>query len=363
MRTVVYLFAAGLAVWPVHFHAADAVPEVPALGLRLEVVNQEFRLWVDHLPGEGSLFLYRTADLPGETSAVSVLLQTNVSAGESLLMTLPLTGATRVPVQQFYFAGFWAQFNPGTNMAYLPAGSFVMGSPDAEPARHPTEGPQTTVTVSRGFWMGHHEVTQGEFEEVMGRNPSHFVGNARRPVEQVEWHDAMAYCEALTRREEGAGRIPAGYVYRLPTEAEWEYACRSGASSAFHQGDALRSGMANFQGTFEYPPCGDHSDHCPNPAGEFLGGTSPVGSYPPNAWGLHDMHGNVHEWCADWWIENLPGGSVTDPTGPPETAPKVIRGGGWQSFAVDCRSASRLDSNPIHGNYDVGFRVVLAPKL
>lgn len=361
MRTVVYLFAAGFAVWTVHFRAAAAMPEPPAFGLRLEVVNQELRLRMSQLTDEGSLFLYRTADLSADPYAASVVLQTNISSGEGVLMTMPL--AELMPVQQFYFAGFWPRFNPGTNLAYIPAGSFVMGSPVAEPARYPTEGPQTTVIISRGFWMGRHEVTQGEFDELLGRNPSHFIGNPRRPVEQVEWHEAMAYCDTLTSREQGAGRLPAGYVYRLPTEAEWEYACRAGTSSAFQQGDALRSGMANFQGTFEYPPCGDQTDHCPNPAGVFLGETAPVGSYAPNAWGLHDMHGNVYEWCADWWGESLPGGSVTDPSGPAETAPKVIRGGGWQSFAADCRSASRLDSNPIHGNYDVGFRVVLAPKL
>jgi len=359
MRTVVSSRVLFLAALPLFLVATAEDALAQGLSLHAAAAEGALQLRVGNLPGAGSLFIYAASQLSPDSTNRSLALQTNLPTGIAELL-LPVT-ANRS--QRFYFAAFWSGFNPGTNMAYIPAGRFTMGSPATEPARYPTEGPQTEVTISRGFWMGRYEVTQGEFEAVVGRNPSQFVGDPNRPVEQVEWYDAVAYCDAVTERERAAGRLPSGYVYRLPTEAEWEYACRAGTATAVHYGEALRSGMANFQGNFEYPPCGEELDHCLNPSGVALGQTAPVGSYAPNAWGLHDMHGNVFEWCADWWAESLPGGAVTDPAGPAETAPKVIRGGGWQSFAADCRSAVRSDSNPIHGNYDVGFRVVLGPAL
>ena len=127
----------------------------------------------------------------------------------------------------------------------------------------------------------------------------------RHPVEQVTWFDATNYCALLTERERLAGRLPEGYVYRLPTEAEWEYACRAGTTSAFHYGPALRSGMANFRGRYEYDSLVGTTE---NPAGIWLGRTTEVGSYAPNAWGLYDMHGNVWEWCQDWWAASCLGG-------------------------------------------------------
>lgn len=359
MRSVVLSHFVRLTVFPLCLAAIPHSGLAQGLSLRAESANDGLRLRVGNLSGAGSLFIYSASQLSAGSLTNTVFLQTNTPAGlPELLLPVPTNRS-----QRYYFAAFWPEFSPGTNMAYIPAGRFTMGSPALEPARYPTEGPLTEVTISRGFWIGKYEVTQGEFETVMGRNPSNFIGDPMRPVEQVEWHDAVAYCDAITERERAAGRLPSGYAYRLPTEAEWEYACRAGTSTAFHHGEALRSGMANFQGNFEYPPCGEDSDYCLNPDGVSLGQTAPVGSFPPNAWGLHDMHGNVYEWCADWWTDTLPGSAVTDPAGPAETAPKVIRGGGWQSFATNCRSAVRSDSNPIHGNYDVGFRVVLGPAL
>ena len=185
-----------------------------------------------------------------------------------------------------------------TNMVWIGAGTFTMGSPDSELARYSDEGPQTRVTISQGFWMGKFDVTQSEYASVVGSNPSYFVAangygtDLNRPVERVSWNDAVAYCSALTTRERNAGRLPAGYGYRLPTEAEWEYACRAGTTTPFHYGNELRSGMANFDGSYEYL-VGDPYHY--NPAGIYLVRTTTVGSYAPDAWGLYDMHGNVWE--------------------------------------------------------------------
>ena len=184
----------------------------------------------------------------------------------------------------------------------------------------------------------------------------------RHPVEQASWFDATNYCARLTGRERVAGLMPAGYVYRLPTEAEWEYACRAGTTSAFHYGPALRSGMANFYGTYEYDPLVGTTN---NPAGMFLGRTTVVGSYEANGWGLYDMHGNVWEWCLDWWSDSLPGGRVVDPQGPATGSYRVVHGGGWGDFAGSCRSAFRPDNlgNPDFRDFGlIGFRVVLAPS-
>src|SRR5499427_5883775 len=174
---------------------------------------------------------------------------------------------------------------PLTNMVFIKAGTF-----------HRIKYP---VTLTHDFLLSKYEVTQGEFMALMGRNPSHFQGDTNRPVEKLSFFDAVAYCQELTRRERQAGHLPAGYEYRLPSEAEWEYACRAGTTNFFSFGDfATNAG--------EYAWTLENSD----------GTSHPVGQKRPNPWGLYDMHGNVWEWCQDWWADNLPGGIVVDQQGP-----------------------------------------------
>jgi formylglycine-generating enzyme required for sulfatase activity len=273
-----------------------------------------------------------------------------------------------------------------TNMVWIPAGTFTMGSPTSELERVQYEGPQTVVTLTRGFFMGKYELTQGEYVAVIGSNPSYFrngtppqpdgggtgtVGSGtavtqelRHPVEMVSWNDATNYCARLSSRERVAGRLPAGWVYRLPTNAEWEYGCRGGTTSAFHYGPALRSGMENFDGRYEYDSSLGRTN---NTNGIWLGRTTVVGSYVPNGWGLYDMHGNVGEWCSDWFdTSGLPGGSVIDPQGPTESSFRVLRGGSWGIPAWLCRSAYYhgamvIPSRPASKNFTFGIRVVLAP--
>jgi formylglycine-generating enzyme required for sulfatase activity len=183
---------------------------------------------------------------------------------------------------------------------------------------------------------------------------------ADRPVEEVSWNDATNYCFQLTRLEHQAGFLPAGWAYRLPTEAEREYACRAGTTTAFHYGPALRSGMANFNGHYEYDAALGTIN---NTNGIFAGTPVPVGSYAPNAWGLFDMHANIWEWCLDWWSSNLPRGTALDPSGPASGSNRVIRGGGWYDNAIFCRAAFRLCTPTTYSGNDTGFRVVLAPIL
>lgn len=231
------------------------------------------------------------------------------------------------------------------NLVFIPPGTFRMGGPTNEVDRWEDEGPQTTVTISRGFWMGKHEVTQREFESVMGRNPSLFVGDPDRPVEQVSWGDATNYCGLLTTRERAAGTIATHCAYRLPTEAEWEYACRALTTTRFSYGDDPSYGEL-----VHYAWYGDFAGESPHP----------VGSLRPNPWDLYDVHGNVGEWCQDYYGA-YPGGTVIDPRGPQTGSYHVVRGGSWGADGRSCRSAFRNALFPDFGGNVIGFRVVLAP--
>ena len=220
------------------------------------------------------------------------------------------------------FAGF----------AHLWPATFSMGESGVADPVH-------SVTLDYPFWIGKKEVTQAEYEALMDSNPSNFQGDPARPVEQVTWFDARAYCAALMKQQVALGAVPAGYEYRLPTEAEWEYACRAGTDTSYNVGATLDCAAANID------PC--------------VGSTRAVGSYASNAFGLHDMHGNVWEWCLDSFAAYT-GAAATDPfvTGSLE---RVLRGGSWHEVAALNRSATRLGNDPGGVYFDVGFRVVLGP--
>lgn len=219
---------------------------------------------------------------------------------------------------------------------YCPPGNFTMGSPETEEDRHFDEK-QVPVRISKGFWLAQTECTQGQWKAVTGANPSFFKGGDQLPVEQVSWEDIQGF---LAKRN-AVGGLPAGWKWALPTEAQWEYACRAGTTTVFFFGDSLTSLQANFEDS-------------------KLSKTVAVGSYAANAWGLHDMHGNVWEWCADWYGEELAGGA--DPLGAGRGIKRMIRGGTYSMSDFYCRAALRSSLEPgIRGSI-VGFRPALVPS-
>lgn len=229
----------------------------------------------------------------------------------------------------------------GSNMVPIAPGTFWMGT--THPAAGSSAQPVHQVTISRPFWIGRHEVTQAEYQALVGSNPSLFLGPSN-PVETVSWNAAMNYCALLTAQQAALGLVPSGYQYRLPTEAEWEYCCRAGTTTEYAFGDTLSCAQACI-------------NHCPSYA-------VPVGSYPANAWGLHDMHGNVQEWVLDAW-DYYPSGPVVDPYVSTITTQNVRmqRGGFFYNPFTAAMSGRRGGSNPNFGYESDGFRVVLAPIL
>ena len=229
--------------------------------------------------------------------------------------------------------------NVALDLVWIAPGMFTMGSPATEVGRNANEGLQTQVTLTKGFWLGKYVVTQAQYTTLMGTNPSYFSSLGKDfPVEQVSWEDAMMFCQKLTAQEQVAGRLPAGYAFTLPTEAQWEYACRAGTTGPY---------AGNLDAMAWYADNSGHTTH-------------PVGKKQPNAWGLYDMHGNVWEWCADWYGPSYSGGSVTDPLGPTSGGRRVSRGGGWRDAAADCRSAGRSCFGHYYTDGGLGFRVALS---
>jgi len=244
------------------------------------------------------------------------------------------------------------------DLVYIAPGDFLMGTPEQSmvvkwfylarekltkqpnlgPGRD-NERPVTWVTLTQPFWIGRTAVTQGQFQAVIGTNPSNFTpAGWDAPVENVSWDDAMAFCQTLTEREKAAGRLPTGYAVMLPTEAQREYACRAGTEGPF---------AGDLDAMAWYGPNSGDTMH-------------PVGTKQPNGWGLYDMNGNVLEWCQDWYAGKLLGGEVINPTGPPSGSNRVLRGGGWYFDAAYCRSAYRSDRDPGYRSNYVGFRLALS---
>ena len=295
----------------------------------------------------------------------------------------------------------------GLQLMPIPAGTFTMGSPVSETGHSENEGATTVVTITRPFWLGRYEVTHGQWRAIMGTDLSgqaalmladdnlYTLGGqpqtlrARLGVEKgtaprtliaddgdevpmyfVSWQEAVVFCQRLTERERTAGRLPAGYEYRVPTEAEWEYACRAGTASATYGADLaidakgitpVLDAIAWYAGNSAAGLSAQETAARMHASGG--GGPHRVGLKQPNAWGLFDMLGNVAEWCGDSYAEKLPGGSVRDPLGLEPGNRHLNRGGSWASSAKVVRAAYR---NGTRGDYrlnHVGFRVALAPEV
>ena len=246
----------------------------------------------------------------------------------------------------------WSGNGLRMRFCWCPPGKFTMGSPKDEAHRAINEN-QVQVTLTKGFWLGKYEVTQGEWKRLMETSVADLRPDSTHPLRgegdmypmyYVSHDEAAEFCKKLTRQEQSAGRLPSRWVYQLPSEAQWEYGCRSGTTTATAFGTRLDSTQANFDGKYPY-----------NGAAQGVGKAAavPVGSYIPNAWGLYDMHGNVSEWCADWYAQELPGGS--NPLVVPNSSGPVARGGSWGAGGVLCRSASRGGSGGRSNG--LGFRV------
>jgi len=248
----------------------------------------------------------------------------------------------------------------GMRLVEIPAGEFLMGSSTDDKHANADEQPQHRVKISKPFYLGVFEVSQQQYQMIMGENPSQFsatggsrnrvtgIDTSRFPVEHVRWTEAVEFCDKLSRlpAERSAGR-----VYRLPSEAEWEFACRAGTTSSYHFGRALSSTQANFNGKL------------PSPGGQpgpFLGRPTTVGSYQANAWGLYDMHGNVWEWCSDWYRSDYyQRAPAEDPPGAPSSPDRSVRGGSWADDGLNCRAAYRFNVLPVYRYQTRGFRVAM----
>ncbi|MFM9103283.1 MAG: formylglycine-generating enzyme family protein, partial [Cyanobium sp.] len=251
---------------------------------------------------------------------------------------------------------------PSLTMLWIPPGRFWMGSPAEEAERSEDEGPQHLVQL-QGFFLAQTPITQAQWRSVaqwqplrgekpwavkLNPEPSRFKGD-HRPVETVSWHEAMEFCRRLSQR--------TGRRYTLPSEAQWEYACRAGTTTPFHFGETISTKLANYDGNHAYAD---------GPEGEYRKETTDVGTFPANAWGLHDMHGNVWEWCADHWHSSYEGapedGSPWLDANAKEDEYRLLRGGSWVNHPRNCRSAYRLNRLPGLRLYFIGFRVCCLPQ-
>ena len=227
---------------------------------------------------------------------------------------------------------------------WIAPGHFMMGSPAAEPERYSDEK-QHEVILSQGFWLAETACTQALWRAVMADNPSHLEGD-NRPVERVTWNDAQAFIQRLNQA------VP-GLQSRLPTEAEWEYACRAGTTTPFSFGDSITPEQVSYNGNFPYAGA---------KPGLNRAATVDVKTLPPNAWGLYEMHGNVREWCEDWYQRHYDEDDAVDPTGPSEGGARVLRGGSWFCYGGIVRSAYRGRNQPGNRDGSTGFRLAQGQK-
>jgi len=264
-----------------------------------------------------------------------------VARSQSVTVTRPVLEKPE-PVEKVFKLGETITNSIGMELIELTAGKFTMGSPEGEKDGRNNEA-QVRVTLTKPFGLGKFEVTQGQWQEVMGkvfRGKKYDVKNKNFPASEITWDEAKKFCEKLTATEHKNGELPEAESYRLPTEAEWEYACRAGTTTAYSFGnDESKLGEYDW---FGGSTRGEEYDH-------------KVGLKKPNPWGLHDMHGNVEEWCSDWYGEGLSGGA--DPVGPKGGSDRVFRGGSWWDDPGGCRSACRNGIFPSIRVEGLGFRV------
>lgn len=268
------------------------------------------------------------------------------------IQSLPVVrNANLIPASSFdedFFANIPLAENVNLEMIRVKAGTFMMGSPEDEDGRSDNEKLHK-VTLTQDYWLGKFPVTQAQFQAIMRYNPSCY-GGSKRPVEKVDWDCARDFCVRLNNKFED--KLPKGYQFDLPTEAQWEYACRAGRKTAYFWGNSCNGTEASCDGNY---PCGRTTAK-----GPYSKGTTDVGTYEPNDWGFYDMHGNVYEWCRDWYNDDY-GEDAIDPVGPSSGSFRVIRGGSWLSHAQRCRSAYRNYLSPDYRNGNFGFRLALVP--
>ena len=237
--------------------------------------------------------------------------------------------------------GEWIEPHTGVAFVLIRSGTFMMGTASSEAGQRRLDH-YHKVELTRPYYMAKYEVTQSQWKQIMHYNPSHFsaLGDSF-PVENINWYEAQDFIKKLDT-------LNSNYVFNLPTEAQWEYACRAGTTTPFYTGENLTTDQANYDGNFPYLQF---------PKGIFINRTARVGSFKPNAWGLYDMHGNVWEWCRDWYCE-YPKSFVKDPLGDCESGLKVIRGGSWYFNAESARSGRRYTHHPEDRGFSLGFRLI-----
>ena len=269
--------------------------------------------------------------------------QLKLGGGEGFVSLTEIENQLKDRLDELSLLAEWKPKLVLKNLIYITPGNFFMGSEVGDPFRNQDETFHQ-VTITHSFWMGKHEVTNERWNEVWGITDFN-SSEQQLPVSQVSHGKAQAFCWKLTESERAAGIIPPGFIYRLPTEAEWEYACRAGTSSVFSFGDDPDS-LSNFAW---------HNS-------ESRGELQPVGRKSPNAWGLHDMHGNIYEWCFDWYGD-YSSFSVVNPLGALSGKGRVLRGGSYTSDGSQCRSSFRYPLTPITRAFNIGFRLVLGRPL